>query len=48
MAHGSSEVLTQEEKLLIWWKDNNVVTVATDVAEMYSEVPVNKQNIENK
>jgi len=48
MPCGSSEVLTQGKKLLVPWKDNNVVTMATNAAEKYSEVTVNRWNKEKK
>lgn len=48
MPRGSSEVLTHVEKLLVRWKDNNVVTMATNAPEKYSEVTVNRWNKEKK
>ncbi|KAF3833303.1 hypothetical protein F7725_026968, partial [Dissostichus mawsoni] len=35
LSRGTSEVLTQGDKLLVHWKDNNVVTVATNMEEKY-------------
>uniref|UniRef100_A0A3Q3MCB3 PiggyBac transposable element-derived protein domain-containing protein n=1 Tax=Labrus bergylta TaxID=56723 RepID=A0A3Q3MCB3_9LABR len=37
LPRGTSEVLTQGEKMLVRWKDNNVVTVATNMEEKCSE-----------
>lgn len=37
MPRRSSEVFTQGEKVLVRWKDNNVVTMATNAAEKYSQ-----------
>lgn len=36
------------EKILVHWKESNVVTMATSAAEKYSEVPVNRWNKEEK
>ncbi|KAF3856680.1 hypothetical protein F7725_017403, partial [Dissostichus mawsoni] len=35
LSRGTSEVLTQGDKLLVRWKDNTVVTVATNMEEKY-------------
>ncbi|XP_061089026.1 CD109 antigen-like [Conger conger] len=48
LPRGTAEVLTQGEKLLVWWKDNNIVTVATNVEEKYSEVTVKRWNKERR
>lgn len=37
LPQGTSEVLTQGHKLLVRWKDNNNVTVATNMEEKYRE-----------
>uniref|UniRef100_A0A667X9S4 PiggyBac transposable element-derived protein domain-containing protein n=1 Tax=Myripristis murdjan TaxID=586833 RepID=A0A667X9S4_9TELE len=41
---GTSEVLCQGEKLLVRWKDNNIVTVATNMEEKYTETSVKRWN----
>ncbi|XP_054625503.1 piggyBac transposable element-derived protein 3-like [Dunckerocampus dactyliophorus] len=43
---GTSEVLTQTEKLLVRWKDNNIVTIATNTGEQYTETMVKRWNKE--
>lgn len=44
LLRGTSEVLTQGDKLLVRWKDNNIVTVATNMEEKYSETSVKRWN----
>uniref|UniRef100_A0AAV2MEZ4 Uncharacterized protein n=1 Tax=Knipowitschia caucasica TaxID=637954 RepID=A0AAV2MEZ4_KNICA len=46
LPRGSSEVLTQGEKLLVRWKDNNIVTMATNMEKNYSETVVKRWNKE--
>ncbi|KAM4616813.1 arrestin domain-containing protein 3-like [Polymixia lowei] len=46
LPRGTSEVLTQGEKILVRWKDNNIVTVATNMEEKYSETYVKRWNKE--
>jgi len=48
LSRGTSEVLTQGDKLLVRWKDNNVVTVATNMEEKYSETFVKRWNKERR
>lgn len=43
---GTSQVLTQGDKLLVCWKDSNIVTVATNMDEKYSEASVKTWNKE--
>lgn len=44
LSRGTSDVLTQGDKLLVHWRDNNVVTVATNMEEKYSETFVKRWN----
>ncbi|TWW69316.1 Chimeric ERCC6-PGBD3 protein [Takifugu flavidus] len=44
LPRGTSEVLCQGEKLLVRWKDNNIVTVATNMEEKYTETSVKRWN----
>ncbi|GLD62732.1 piggyBac transposable element-derived protein 3-like protein [Lates japonicus] len=44
LPRGTSEVLCQGEKLLVRWKDNNIVTVATNMDEKYTETSVKRWN----
>eukprot|EP00066_Takifugu_rubripes_P027785 XP_011617051.1 PREDICTED: piggyBac transposable element-derived protein 3-like [Takifugu rubripes] len=44
LPRGTSEVLCQGEKLLVRWKDNNIVTVATNMDEKYTESSVKRWN----
>lgn len=44
LPRGTSEVLCQGEKLLVRWKDNNTVTVATNMDEKYTETSVKRWN----
>ncbi|KAJ4929398.1 hypothetical protein JOQ06_005006 [Pogonophryne albipinna] len=48
LSQGTSEVLTQGDKLLVRWRDNNVVTVATNMEEKYSETFVKRWNKERR
>lgn len=48
LQRGSTEVLSEGEKLLVRWRDNSVVTVASNVEDVYSEVPVKRWNKERK
>ncbi|XP_071391075.1 piggyBac transposable element-derived protein 3-like [Centroberyx affinis] len=48
LTRGTSEVLTQGDKLLVRWKDNNIVTVATNMEEKYSETSVKRWNKERR
>ncbi|KAK1898005.1 PiggyBac transposable element-derived protein 3 [Dissostichus eleginoides] len=48
LSRGTSEVLIQGDKLLVRWKDNNVVTVATNMEEKYSETFVKRWNKERR
>ncbi|XP_055780177.1 piggyBac transposable element-derived protein 3-like [Salvelinus fontinalis] len=48
LPRGTSEVLTQGDKLLVRWKDNNIVTVATNMEEKYSETSVKRCNKERR
>uniref|UniRef100_A0A8C6THS4 PiggyBac transposable element-derived protein domain-containing protein n=1 Tax=Neogobius melanostomus TaxID=47308 RepID=A0A8C6THS4_9GOBI len=48
LPRGSSEVLTQGEKLLVRWKDNNIVTMATNMEKNYSETVVKRWNKERR
>ncbi len=44
LPRGTSEVLCQGEKLLVRWKDNNIVTVATNMDEKHTETSVKRWN----
>nr|XP_008277205.1 PREDICTED: uncharacterized protein LOC103355262 [Stegastes partitus] len=44
LPRGTSKVLCQGEKLLVRWKDNSIVTVATNMEEKYSETSVKRWN----
>uniref|UniRef100_A0A672T0W2 PiggyBac transposable element-derived protein domain-containing protein n=1 Tax=Sinocyclocheilus grahami TaxID=75366 RepID=A0A672T0W2_SINGR len=44
----STEFLSEGEKLLVRWRDNSVVTVASNVENVYSEAPVKRWNKEGK
>ncbi|XP_060788387.1 piggyBac transposable element-derived protein 3-like [Neoarius graeffei] len=46
LPRGTSEVLTQGEKLLVRWKDNNIVTIATNMEKNYTETVVKRWNKE--
>jgi hypothetical protein len=48
LPRGTAEVLTQGDKLLVHWKDNNIVTVATNMEEKYSETSVKRWNEERR
>uniref|UniRef100_A0A8P4GQ65 PiggyBac transposable element-derived protein domain-containing protein n=1 Tax=Dicentrarchus labrax TaxID=13489 RepID=A0A8P4GQ65_DICLA len=48
MPRGSTEVLTEVEKLLVRWKDNSVVTMATNAVERYSEGQASRWSKEKK
>uniref|UniRef100_A0A673X5S5 PiggyBac transposable element-derived protein domain-containing protein n=1 Tax=Salmo trutta TaxID=8032 RepID=A0A673X5S5_SALTR len=48
LPRGTSEVLTKGDKLLVRWKDNNIVTVATTMKEKYSETSVKTWNKERR
>uniref|UniRef100_A0A671KWE7 PiggyBac transposable element-derived protein domain-containing protein n=1 Tax=Sinocyclocheilus anshuiensis TaxID=1608454 RepID=A0A671KWE7_9TELE len=48
MIKGSTEFLSEGEKLLVRWRDNSVVTVASNVENVYSEVPVKRWNKKRK
>uniref|UniRef100_A0A3Q2YJ73 PiggyBac transposable element-derived protein domain-containing protein n=1 Tax=Hippocampus comes TaxID=109280 RepID=A0A3Q2YJ73_HIPCM len=43
---GTSEILMQTEKLLVHWKDNNVLTTAPCTGEQYTETVVKRWNKE--
>ncbi|KAL7406518.1 hypothetical protein ABVT39_021273 [Epinephelus coioides] len=40
LPRGTSEALTEGEKLLVRWKDNNIVTLATNMEKSYTETAV--------
>ncbi|KAM3849818.1 piggyBac transposable element-derived protein 3-like [Diretmus argenteus] len=44
LSRGTIEVLCQGEKLMVRWKDNNIVTVASNMDEKYSEATINRWN----
>lgn len=46
LLRGTSEVLTQGEKLLVRWKDSNIVTIATNMEKDYTETVVKRWNKE--
>uniref|UniRef100_A0A672LY68 PiggyBac transposable element-derived protein domain-containing protein n=1 Tax=Sinocyclocheilus grahami TaxID=75366 RepID=A0A672LY68_SINGR len=48
LPRGSTEFLSEGEKLLVRWRDNSVVTVASNVENVYSEAPVKRWNKERK
>uniref|UniRef100_A0A3B4VB30 PiggyBac transposable element-derived protein domain-containing protein n=1 Tax=Seriola dumerili TaxID=41447 RepID=A0A3B4VB30_SERDU len=48
MPRGSTEVLTEGEKLLVRWKDNSVVTMATNAVGRYSEGQASRWSKEKK
>lgn len=48
LPRGTSEILTQGEKLLVRWKDNNVVTVSTNMEKNYSDNMVKRWNKEKR
>ena len=48
MPCGSTEVLIEGEKLLVRWKDNSVVTTATNVVERYSQCQASRWSKEKK
>lgn len=48
LPQGTSEGLTQEDKLLVRWEDNNIVTVATNMEQKYSETYVKRWNKERR
>lgn len=48
LQRGSTEVLSEGENLLVSWRDNSVITVASNVENVYSEVPVKRWNKERK
>ncbi|KAL6488676.1 hypothetical protein MHYP_G00024170 [Metynnis hypsauchen] len=46
LPRGTTQVLTEGEKLLVRWKDNNVVTMATNREKIYTESIVKRWNKE--
>lgn len=48
MPRGSTEVLIEGETLLVQWKDNSVVTMATNAIERYSEVQASRWSKKKK
>lgn len=48
LQRGFTEVLSEGEKLLVRWRDNSVVTVASNVEHVYTELPVRRWNKERK
>uniref|UniRef100_A0A674C9V8 PiggyBac transposable element-derived protein domain-containing protein n=1 Tax=Salmo trutta TaxID=8032 RepID=A0A674C9V8_SALTR len=48
LPRGTFELLNQGDKLLVRWKDNNIVTVATNMEEKYSETSVKRWNKEQR
>uniref|UniRef100_A0A8D0A249 PiggyBac transposable element-derived protein domain-containing protein n=1 Tax=Sander lucioperca TaxID=283035 RepID=A0A8D0A249_SANLU len=42
LPRGATQVLTEGEKLLVRWKDNNVVTMATNMEKSYTESVVKR------
>ncbi|KAI7810638.1 putative piggyBac transposable element-derived protein 3-like [Triplophysa rosa] len=48
LQRGFTEVLSEGEKLLVRWRDNSVVTIASNVENVYTELPVRRWNKERK
>lgn len=48
MPCGKTEVLIEGEKLLVRWKDNSVVTTATNAVERYSQCQASRWSEEKK
>lgn len=48
LQRGSTGVLSEGEKLLVRWRDNSVVTVASNVENVYTELPTRRWNKERK